>query len=175
MAVLEVPPANDFEEVRSVTRLVGRAVGESARAERLLEKMDEILRDLAASRPTHTLRVASWDGSGAVPGENSLFAELVRAAGGTNAAPTGRGGAALFGMEWLLLAHPDVLAYGAADREEPSLRADTDQHPLLLKLYGQRRIAYPEVLFSCGVPESAEAARELRALLTRVMPKPTSP
>ena len=172
MPLLEVPPANNFAEIREVTRLVGRAVGEPERAERLLMKMDATLQELAAQQPNPLIRVASWNGGGSVPGEDTLFTAILHAAGGTNiAAVPGRAGS-YFGMEQLLLARPEVLAYGKATSARPSLRTDADQHPLLLKLYGKRRVTYPEILYSCGVPESAAAARELHTLLLQVMQSP---
>jgi iron complex transport system substrate-binding protein len=175
MPLLEVPPANDFEAIRRVTRMVGQAVGEPERAESLLARMDGTLLELSLTRPTQIIRVVSWDGGGSVPGEGTLFDAILRAAGGINIAaePGTRG--SYFGMERLLLARPDVLAYGAANRDRPSLRTDADQHPLLFKLYGNRRVTYPELLYSCGVPESADAARELRALLLQVMQRPGVP
>ena len=46
--VVAVPPAENFEQIRAVTRLVGDAVGERPRAEALIAEMDHALRDLAA-------------------------------------------------------------------------------------------------------------------------------
>ena len=175
MPLLEVPPANDFEEIRRVTRMVGQAVGEPERAESLLARMDGTLRELSLTRPTQIIRVVSWDGGGSVPGEGTLFDAILRMAGGINIAAEPGTQSSYFGMERLLLARPDVLAYGAANQDKPSLRTDADQHPLILKLYGKRRVTYPELLYSCGVPESAEAARALRASLLQVMQRPGVP
>src|SRR5438105_8793620 len=49
--VIEVPPAENFEQIRAVTRMVAKAVGEEARGEVLIAKMDADLRALAAHRP----------------------------------------------------------------------------------------------------------------------------
>ena len=38
--VVEVPPAENFEQIRAVTRLVGDAVGSAPRAEALIARMD---------------------------------------------------------------------------------------------------------------------------------------
>src|SRR5215469_7192604 len=45
--VVEVPPAENFAQIRVVTRLVGQAVGEPAKAEALIAQMDQTLRKLA--------------------------------------------------------------------------------------------------------------------------------
>jgi hypothetical protein len=71
-----------------------------------------------------------------------------------------------------LVTQPDVLAYGSDGDTTPSLRTDTDQHRLLLKVFAHRRITYPEVLYGCGVPESADAAKALRAGLLSAMKFP---
>jgi iron complex transport system substrate-binding protein len=166
MAVLEVPPANSFEDIRAVTRRVGRAVGEEQKAESLIAKMDATLRELAAEKPAGVIRVSGWNGGGSIPGKGTLFDAILTAAGGVNIAsslPDTRSGS--FDIEELLMARPDVLAYGADSNGTPALRTDADQHPLILKIYRNRRVKYPEVLYSCGVPEIADATAEFRANL----------
>jgi iron complex transport system substrate-binding protein len=172
MPLLEVPPAEDFEQIRQVTRQVARAVGEEERGEQLLSRMDATLRELSLTRPVRPIRVLGWDGGGSVPGQGTLFDAILRAAGGINigALPGMRGGS--FGIERLLLARPDVLAFGDATLDTPSLRTDAAQHSLIMALYGRRRVSYPELLYSCGLPESAEAARALRAQLLAAMAAP---
>jgi iron complex transport system substrate-binding protein len=173
MPVTEIPPANSFAEIRAVTRTVAHAVGEDARGEALLARMDTTLRTLAQTKPNVAIRVAAWDGGGGVPGRGTLFDTILAAAGGLNIASPGNGEEdSHFGIERLLFARPDVLLYGAEAHATPALRADADQHPLLLRAFGARRITYPEVLYSCGVPESAEAAKVLRAGLLRAMQFP---
>jgi iron complex transport system substrate-binding protein len=165
--VIEVPPASSFEDIRAATRKVAEAVGEAAAGEKLLATMDSILRDLAATPPRQVVRVASWDGGGSVPGKGTLFDAILTAAGGVNIAATMRGiRSGSFDIEELLAAQPDVLAYGTGrDEAAPSRRTDAGQHPLLLQIYQHRRITYPEVLYSCGLPESARAAVALRVSL----------
>src|SRR5689334_22160309 len=58
--IVEVPPAENFAQIRAVTRLVAKAVGEEARGEALIVKMDSDLRLLAANRPKKMLTVAGW-------------------------------------------------------------------------------------------------------------------
>jgi iron complex transport system substrate-binding protein len=172
MPLLEVPPANNFEEIRQVTRSVAEAVGEQERGERLLARMDATLLAVAATQPKQTIRVAGWDGGGNVPGEGTLFDAILGAAGGTNIAALPGTVGSSFGMERLLMSRPDILAYGADNHGTHSLRTDTDQHPLILKLYGNRRVTYPELLYSCGVPESADAARALQTAMVEAMRAP---
>jgi len=166
--VVEVPPAENFEQIRTVTRLVGDAVGERSRAEALIARMDQALRDLAAASPKRAIRVMGWGGGGFVPGRLTLFNAVLEAAGGINiAAHDG-----YYDVEGLIAARPDVLAYGDDYIDTPSLRVDQNAHPALLKLFGGRRIVYPSALFNCGVPRSALAATQLRQQLNAAMARP---
>ncbi len=123
---------------------MARALGETQAGERLIAAMDATLRDLATNKPQQIIRVASWNGGGAVPRKGSLFDAILTAAGGVNIAaslPNTRDGS--FDIEQLLMAHPDVLAYGTDANKSPALRDDADQHPLIMKLYARRRVYLP--------------------------------
>jgi iron complex transport system substrate-binding protein len=170
MPLLEVPPAADFDEIRAVTRSVAHALHREAQAELLINKMDATLKALAADRPTKIMRVAAWGEGGSVPGKGTLFDAILRAAGGVNIAASNDGAAySSFDVEELLVAHPDVVAYADNIADTPGLNTDLAQHPLILKLYARRRIAYPSALYSCGVTASADAAVALRAALLKAM------
>jgi iron complex transport system substrate-binding protein len=171
--MLEVPPANSFEDIRAVTQSVAHALGVDARGRELLAAMDATLRSLAATKPERVIRVAGWNGGDAVPGRGTLFDAILTAAGGTNIASSTQGArSGSFSIEELLLARPDVLAYGSEENATPSPRTDVDQHPLILKLYANRRIKYPELLYACGIPQSVDAARALRAGILQAVRKP---
>ncbi|HEY4274006.1 MAG TPA: ABC transporter substrate-binding protein [Rhizomicrobium sp.] len=166
--VVEVPPAENFAQIRAVTRMVGEAVGAPERADALIAQMDESLRRLAATRPTRPIKVMGWGGGGFVPGRATMFNAVLEAAGGTNIAAE----ETYTDVEGLIAARPDVLAYGDDYIDTPSLRADQNAHPVLLKLFGSRRVIYPAALFNCGVPQSAEAAAQLRKQLLSAMAQP---
>jgi iron complex transport system substrate-binding protein len=166
--VVEVPPAENFEQIRAVTRLAGDAVGERSRAEMLIARMDRTLHDLAKTKARRAIRVMGWGGGGFVPGRLTLFNAVLEAAGGINIAA--RDG--YYDVEGLIAARPDVLAYGDDYIDTPSLRVDQNAHPVLLKLFGERRIVYPSALFNCGVPRSALAAAQLRRQLDAAMARP---
>ena len=167
--LLEVPPADSFEEIRSTTRLVAHALHRDAVAGLLIDRMDAELQALESTRPARVIRVVGWDGSGFVPGRGSLFDAILRAAGGMNIAAREDTRSASFDIEQLLSARPDVLAYGSDSSKTPSLQTEKAQHPLIMKLYAGRRVSYPSALFSCGVVESADAAVALRASLLEAM------
>lgn len=166
--IVEVPPAENFEQIRAVTRMVGDAVGERPRADALIAQMDRALNDLAANRSNRAIRVMGWGGGGFVPGRLTLFNAVLEAAGGTNIAAND----GYYDVEGLIAARPDVLAYGDDYIDTPSLRVDQNAHPVLLKLFARRRIVYPSALFNCGVPRSALAAVQLRNQLNAAMAQP---
>jgi iron complex transport system substrate-binding protein len=170
MPLLEVAPAVDFDEIRAVTRNVARALHRDAVGEALIAKMDATLQELAATRPQQIIRVAAWGEGGSIPGKGTMFDAILRAAGGMNiAASSDAGPYTSFGIEQLLVAHPDVLAYASNTTDTPGLNTDLAQHPVILKLYSGRRVDYPAALYSCGVVESADAAVALRASLLQAM------
>ena len=164
--VVEVPPAENFEQIRAVTRMVAKAVGEEARGEALIAKMDADLRALAAHRPQKILTVAGWGTGGYVPGTGGLFDVMLTAAGARNVE---RGAFGYYDVEGLIAANPDALVYGDTYSGTTSLRADQDLHPALMKRYAGRRVTYTS-LYGCGVPESAAIARRLQDALLKVQP-----
>ena len=165
---LEVPQAGNFDQIRAVTRMVGDAIGEHARAEQLIARMDATLRELATGKPKQTIRVVGWGGGGFVPGGDTLFNAVLDQAGGRNIAQHD----SYYDVESLIAARPDILAFADDYIDTPSLRRDQDDHPLLMRLFANRRIVYPAAYFGCGTPESAGAALKLRGQLLQAMAKP---
>ena len=164
--IVEVPPAENFEQIRAVTRMVAKAVGEEARGEALIVQMDAELRALEAHRPKKLLTVAGWGSGGFVPGTGGLFDTMLTAAGARNVE---RGAFGYYDVESLIAAAPDALIYGDTYSGMASLRADQDLHPALLKRYAGRRVTYSS-LYGCGIPKSATIARQLQDALLRVRP-----
>jgi iron complex transport system substrate-binding protein len=162
--LLEVPPAENFEKIRAVTRTVARALGEGPDGERLIGRMDRILTELHASRPAVPVRVAGWGEGGSVPGRDTLFDAILTAAGGINIA-AGSQGFRSFDLERLVLAKPDVIAYPGSVDETPGRNTELAHHPLLRKAYGDRIVTYTAAPYTCGVVESADAALLLAATL----------
>lgn len=172
--LLEVPFADDFAAIRTTTRMVARALGEEDKAEALIRRMDATLAELAATTPGRRIAVAAWDASGDVPGTNTLFNVILTAAGAVNVAAAMNVRFGSFDMEQLIAARPDILAYGDSLADAPGLRREALRHPLIQKLYANRQIAYPETPYNCGLPQSAESAKALRAAMLNAM-APGSP
>lgn len=165
--VLVVPDATNFDQIRAVTRLVGAAVGEQRRAEELIAHMDTVLARL--DKPGTRLRVAGWGDGGYVTGTGTLFDAVLKAAGGTNIAGAGGG---YYDVEALLAARPDVLAFGDSYIDDPSLRRDQNDHPVLAKFFAERKVLYSSAATTCGTPESADAAAALQDVLEAAAVQP---
>lgn len=168
--LVEVKEAESFADIRATTRQVADAVGERARADALIAGMDAKLAALARTRPQPPVRVVGWDGNGAAPGRGTLFNAILSAAGGVNVAsstPDQRPGA--YDLEQLLIDRPQVIAHGDSAVAAPSLQAAAAQHPLLRKLYRGREVTYPELIYSCGTTEAADAAGQLRRKLLQAV------
>ena len=168
--LLEVPPAADFDQIRTVTRQVAHALGRDAAGEALIAKLDSTLQELAASKPRQIIRVAAWGEGGSIPGKGTLFDAILTAAGGVNVAATLDSRVyTSFEVEQLIAAHPDVLAYASNIGDTPGRNTEVAQHPLIRKLYSGRTVTYPGALYTCGVVESADAAAALRSSLLQAV------
>jgi iron complex transport system substrate-binding protein len=169
--LIEIPPVNSFADIRRVTRQIGALVGEPARAEAMIARMDAILADLAAHPPKRIVIVAAWSGSGSVPGKGTLIDEMIRVAGGANiAAKRPDATYSSFGIEELLAARPDAILESRNEWTAPSLTSEAAQHPLVRRLYAGRTITYPAPALACGLPQTAETARDLRKAFATLPP-----
>ncbi len=167
--IVEVETAYDFEAIRRVVRQIGSAVGELARAETLIAGMDRELAALAARRPARPLRVVAWTGDGSVPGRGTLTDAIITAAGGVNiGAKRADGRYSSFGLEELLAARPDAIMQGVGGYDQPALRENAARHPLIKRLFAGRQIDYPDAFYTCGLPQTAQAARRLADAFARV-------
>jgi iron complex transport system substrate-binding protein len=164
--MIEVDGADSFADIRRITRQVAAAVGEVARGEALIARMDRQLADLARD-PGPPLRVAAWDGAGFSARPGSLYDEVLRAAGVTNVAnaPPASG----YGKpdtEVLLLTAPTLLVKGAGLGRPPGLRENVERHPVVRRFWdGARTVTLRPAYYICGTPLVAEAALHLRAEL----------
>ncbi|MBS0580494.1 MAG: ABC transporter substrate-binding protein [Proteobacteria bacterium] len=161
--LLEVAPAESFEDIRAVTRRIGAAVGATEAAESLIARMDAQLAWLAAHPPGRRFRVAVWNAGGASPGRGTLYDAVLTAAGAVNVVT--EAGYRSFDTEELMRSAPDLLVQGASGFSKPGRRDDVVRHPLVLAYWGERSVTIPESLYTCGTPFSAEAALRLRRAL----------
>jgi iron complex transport system substrate-binding protein len=172
--LLELPAAESFDDIRKLTRTIGRAVGEEEKAEDLLRQMDATLAELQSSAPAKPITVVAWDGGGNVPGPATLFDAILTAAGAVNVAiqlnqNTLYGNYASFDLEQLVALNPELVIYGGSGSGRPDQVHQQVQHRVVRKLFAGRQITYNETLFRCGLPQSAEAAKMLRDSMLRAL------
>lgn len=173
--ILVVDYATSFEDIRRNLRLIGAAVGEPARAEALIAGMDADLAEIAAKPARPPIRVIAWSGGDSVPGRGTLSGRIVEAAGAVNVAARPGQTYATLDVEQVLAARPQALLYGGLGPQRPSLRAEESQHRALRRIYAGRRIAFNEIAHTCGLPQSARSALELRRALDALPPQRMAP
>ena len=164
--VVEIPLAENFANIRKAVRLTAKAVGEEARGEALIARMNADLRDIAAKRPKHGMSVVQWGEGGYVPGTGGLFDAVLTAIGVRNAE---RGSFGFYDVESLLVKNPDALVYANTYDGMVSLRDHQSFQAALMRRYQGRRVSY-DSLYDCGVPNTARAAKRLQAALADVTP-----
>ena len=166
--LVEVEDASNVDGVRTITRQVAAALGETVRGEALIARMDRQLADLARD-PGPPIRVAAWDQSGFSAGQGTLYDTVLTAAGATNVA---REPAALGyrkpDVEVLLKTAPALLIRGSRDAHIAGLGDGVTRHRLVRRYWdGPRTLTIPQAYYACGTPMVAEAAVALHSELRR--------
>lgn len=166
--MIEVGFANGFDDVRALTRQVAAAVGEPARGEAMIARMDRTLAALDRD-PAPRLRVASWDRIGFSAAKGTLQDAILEAAGARNVAnePPASG----YGepdAEVLLLTAPALLVQGSPFAHQPSLGDMIEQHRIVRRYWGKERtLTVPQAYYVCGTPQIADAIVSLRSQMRR--------
>jgi iron complex transport system substrate-binding protein len=169
--IVEVRSADSLAAARRVVLQLGRDIGEPARAQVLVGRMDATLASLAARPAPHRVRVIAWSGGAFVPGRGTLVNDIITAAGAVNIAALPGRDNSTFDVERLLAADPDALLYGRERAGAPSMHNAEAQHRLVRQRYGARSIAFLDIAAECGLPQSAQAAADLRRSLDALPPR----
>ena len=174
--LVEVDDAADFEQIRRATRRVAAAVGEQARGEALIARMDRQLAELARD-PGPPVRVAAWDGAGFSARKGTLFDAVLTATGAVNVANAPpASGYARPDTEVLLASAPDLLVKGAGIGQIPGLRGNVERHPLVRRFWnGPRTLTISQSYYICGTPLVADGIVSLRAQIRAAMARIRKP
>lgn len=159
--VVEIAPAESFDDVRAQLSRVAQAVGAEERAASLLRSFDAELEALRARRPARAPRAAFAQPDGSTLGKGT-FADAVLTAAGFENLPARLGlvGFATLDLERLLLAGPELLVRPTYHAGAPTLGRDRARHPALAGAgIGDLSLPYP--LLICGTTESLKAVRAL--------------
>jgi iron complex transport system substrate-binding protein len=123
---------DSISDIKSNIRTVGYATGTDAAAEKLIRQMDEDLAAVTTRIPKGEapLRVMSYDQLGYTTGSNTIFDDVVRAAGAVNVCvEQGIKGFAKINSEKILEWQPDFLVTGANRGKEKAVRDRLLQDP----------------------------------------------
>ncbi len=160
--VVQVPPATSFAEAVEQIRIVGRALGQEAKAEAMATDFDAALQ---AARFRGDRRTAAfYYPNGYTTGAGTLANEVLELTGFTNiGADAGVTGGGILPLERLVLAGPDLIVtsepYPGASRSEdilvhPALQAVQDRAGVKLQSGAD---------WVCGTPHILRAVAEVAA------------
>ena len=158
--VIELPPPMKLADIRGQLEVVGRALGQEARAAELADQVDRALAEPAPKG--EPLGAVIYQPNGYTSGDAGIADQLLSLAGFRNLAaelqlrPDG-----VLPLEVLLMAKPDLIViprpYPGASQAEGML-----DHPALRKGRFAPAVIYSDPRWNCGLPTVVEALAELR-------------
>lgn len=160
--VIQVPPVTSLAEAVEQVRIVGRALGQEAKAEAMA---DAFAADIAAARFDGAPRTAAfYYPNGYTTGSGTLANEVLELTGFTNIGATaGVTGGGILPLERLVMAGPDLIVtserYPGASRSEDILA-----HPALKAVQAKAGVELqsgPD--WVCGTPHLMRAIAEVQA------------
>ncbi len=163
------PIANSLQDVEALILSVAEAVGESAKAEQIIQKMHQDLQKAERLQQGDKPLAALWFPQNGTVGRDTLKNQMVEMAGFTNlAAQLGVFSFGQLSIEWLLYYQPDYLIVDAYNLQHTSL-AERMLHNPLMKNYleDNKLIEIPQPLWICGGPMFSEGVLFLQQQLHR--------
>lgn len=135
-------PMDRLSDVSRSARMLGRLVGDSARADSLAGTFDSTLTALAAARRTGGPRVVMvvWDNPPMVIGAGSFMTELVELAGGTNAFADAPQPSFTVSIETIAARNPDLMLISGEDGSVPAWASRPEWRAV--RAVRERRFAY---------------------------------
>ena len=166
--VVQVPPASSFVDAVEQVRLVGRALGQEAKADAMA---DAFAAEIEAARFSGTPRTAAfYYPNGYTTGSGTLANEVLELTGFTNiGATSGVTGGGILPLERLVMAGPELIVtserYPGASRSEdilvhPALRAVQARAGVELTSDADWVCGTPHLLRAIGKMQAARAALE---------------
>lgn len=160
--VLVLKLAEGFEDIRRNMRLVGNALGETAKVDLMVSQFDTALTTLVQSQDLPTAIILRPRGM--TMGQGSLSDAILRSAGLRNlSAEMGVGKIGLLPLEQVVAARPDLFVLAEFRPGHPSLAHLILQHPVLRMDQADpngndpSRVALPAHLWNCGGPQALKA------------------
>ena len=173
--IVSVPPADSLAAFRHNFRVLGSAIGETERAERLLAAMDARIAAAASIHTQRSPRAVLFRASGFTIGSQSLLNELLMLAGFNNVSAElqiREGG--FLSIENLVMSKPDLIVFGDSKPDYPSLAHAFLQHPALRRYAdfddSHRSVMIPPRFWACGGTFAATVVERLAATKTSTDP-----
>jgi len=172
---LDVPET--LEGVRKQIREVAELVGEPARGEALVARIDRDLDAISVDSQMPKLKAIILRPNGFTVGPGSLVDELLKRAGLENmAARLDIGAYQQISLERVALLEADVLIANAETSGAPSLATEGLNHPIVAALSRKLRVvAVPARYWTCAGPAIVDAVRQLVEATRDVRAKVASP
>lgn len=168
--VVAIEPAASLADVERNLREVGAAIGQSARAERLVAETRAHAARIAAARGAEPVGAVVVRPGGFTVGARTLADEILALAGLTNIpARSGLDRWGSLSIETLLRSRPKLLVFTEYRRSEASLANLFLEHPALVGLgRDTESVTIAAKYWACGLPDSLDSADLLqRALASR--------
>lgn len=177
MPVMEFGVPENFDAVRKQIRALGDAIGESARADAMVDKLDRDL--LSVSYPANGLKLKAiiLRPNGFTVGAGSLVDEILSRAGLENlAAHLNIGPYEQIPLERIAMLGADILIVNSEHSDEASLATEGLKHPLIGALSERTRVvSLPSRLWTCAGPNLVEAIRTLQSATGDMRPQAVLP
>lgn len=167
--VVELGIPNDFDELRALIRKAARELGEEARAEEIIARMDARLEALKARRPPPSQRPAAmfYFQDGFTPGAKTFANELLEAAGFRNlGAQFSPGLGASAPLEAVMMARPKLVILTNYREARPTQTQTFPVGPMFTRL-GTKVISVSFKHLASPDPSNLELAETLQQYLTQ--------
>jgi iron complex transport system substrate-binding protein len=159
-----------IDDMKTNIRIVGRAIGEDDAAERLITDMERRLGALKTRiKPGATPpRVMSYSGDGYTAGAQTVFDDVIKAAGGVNVAGEHICGFGKISSEQLLQWDPDVIVTGFKPGQEQVVRDALLRNPAVAATHAGKEgrvVTIPARIFEAASQYVVDGAEILSAAL----------
>jgi iron complex transport system substrate-binding protein len=155
--IIDLAPAASYADIVAQIRMVAAAIGQSARGEALIARVDRALADIP--RRADGPSAAYYQRRGYLTGTGTLVDDLMRRVGLRNLARTlGKPALSQLSLEELVAARPDYLIVESDSARVTDQGTEMLRHPIL---DGIPRLYLPQAWTVCGGPAYVLAARSL--------------
>lgn len=159
-----VAPSRNFEDIFKNIKIIGKAVGENAKAAKLVGELQAQLRKLAAAGKPASPLAALYFANGYSSGKNTLIDGIVRKGGfSTLGEKLAFAGTRKISLETLILARPDVLVVEQKRYAGEAVAYEVFKHPAMRHLkIKAATISLSNALMICGTPKTVKALETLQ-------------